>query len=111
MIRINDNNVVFLEHIKGVKQRPNIGDIKIYFSDRTAKSIPDNYRMSQILDKIIEYGFIQIDNDYINPDMIKGIENLNDGRIKIYFPDTTALTVYLDDDAFEDLIAYFLGRK
>ena len=110
MIEI-DNNVFIEDFIKGVKIRPTIGDVKIYFSDRTATTFPDEYRMSAILDKLVAKGFIQVDNDYINPNLVKGFENLKDGRIKMYFPDTTALTLYLDDDAYEDLKVYFSNNE
>ena len=107
MIILNENNVINIDYLKGIKLKPSEGLIKFYFSDRTAKTVMDDFRMSKVLDMIIEYGFIQIDDNYINPYLVKGFENLRDGRVKFYFPDTTALTLYLDDDAFEDLVAYF----
>lgn len=98
---------MMIDFIKGLRLKSNEGVIKIYFSDRTAKVFPDDFQMTKVIDKLIDEGFIQIDDDYINPYLIKGFENLNDGRVKIYFPDTTALTLYIDDDGFEDLVAYF----
>lgn len=110
MIEI-ENNVLIEDFIKGVRIKPNEGTVKFYFTDRTAKVFPDNFQLTKPLDRLVEYGFIIVDDNYINPYLIKGFENLRDGRIKIYFPDTTALTLYLDDDAYEDLKNYFKGQE
>jgi hypothetical protein len=102
-----DNDVILLDYLKGVRLKSNEGIVKFYFSDRTAKTFADDYHMSEVLDTIVNKGFIQVDDNYINPSLVKGFENLQDGRIKVYFPDTTAIVLYLDDDAFEDLVSFF----
>lgn len=103
------NNVFIEEYIKGIKLRPDIGQLKIYFTDRTAKVLYDESLFNDVIDSITKYGFIQVDNEYLNPYTIKGFENLEDGTVKVYFPDSTAKVLYLTDDGFEDLVGFFSG--
>lgn len=106
MIRIDDN-ILNTNFIKGVRLKSREGIIKIYFSDRTAKTFAEDYRITFLLDQLHEEGFFEFDGNYINPSLLKGFENLNDGRVKFYFPDTTALTLYMNDDEFEELVQWF----
>ena len=110
MIKIG-NDVFIEDYIKQFQIKSTEGKVRFYFSDRTIKDFPDDYNLTRPIDNLLEYGFIQVDDIYINPYLIKGFRNVGDGTIKVYFPDTTSATLYLDDDAFEDLVAYFSGGK
>lgn len=110
MIKIG-NDVFIEDFIKQFQIKTSEGKVRFYFSDRTIKDYPDGYSLTRPIDNLIEFGFIQVDDIYINPYLVKGFRNIGDGTIKIYFPDTTSTTLYLDDDAFEDLVAYFSGKE
>lgn len=101
-------NYLNQNYIKGIKRREELGDVKFYFTDRTAKCFSDDTETKKIIKKLQkEFAFIQIDNDYINPIWVKGFEKKENGQVKIYFPDATAILVNLDDDSFEDLVLWF----
>lgn len=115
MIRIG-NNVLNEDFIKGIRVQLNLKS-KIYFTDRTAKVFELGLIPSNIFDKLIKIDCGYNIVNYINPQNIKGFELIRtcvpEGDVlKVYFPDTTALSVLTEDaeDMFEDLVAYFNDR-
>lgn len=106
MIELDENNILMEDYIKAVLHKPTEGYIEILFSDRTSKQIADTYPATDFLD-ILDGIFIRVNGMYINPNLVKGFKNFRDGRVKVYFSDTTSLILYLDDDDFESLKIFF----
>lgn len=108
-------NTVFLDnYIKGIKKRPDC--MKVYFTDNTAKCLYKTTDQNDLEKYIDNMGFIRIDNCSFNPQNIKGFElerdsYTDDEYIKIYFPDNTATKVMLDEDGFDNLVAWFSDRE
>lgn len=113
MIKLG-NTVLLDNYIKGIKKRPDC--MKVYFTDNTAKcfyKIAEQQSLEQYID---EMGFIRIDNCSFNPRSIKGFElegefYTDDAFVKIYFPDNTATKTMLDEDGFDDLVAWFSAKE
>ena len=113
MIKLG-KTVLLDNYIKGIKKRPDC--MKVYFTDNTAKcfyKVIDQLDLEQYID---DMGFIRIDNCSFNPRNIKGFEleldsYTDDEFIKIYFPDNTATKTMLDEDGFDDLVAWFSIRE
>ena len=106
MIELDENNILMEDYIKAVLLKSSEGYIEILFSDRTSKQVAKIILGSDFLD-ILDDIFIRVNGMYINPNLVKGFKNLRDGRVKVYFPDATSLTLYLDDDDFESLKVFF----
>lgn len=106
MIELDENNILIEDYIKAVLLKTSEGYIEILFSDRTSKQVADTFQATDLLD-ILDDKFIRVNDMYINPNLVKGFKNFRDGRVKVYFPDTTSLTLYLDDDDFESLKVFF----
>lgn len=113
MIKLG-NTVLLDTYIKGIKKRPDC--MKVYFTDNTAKcfyKVIDQQDLEQYID---DMGFIRVDNCSFNPCNIKGFEltedvYTEDKYVKIYFPDNTATKTMLDEDGFDDLVAWFSTKE
>ena len=97
MIKLG-NTVLLDNYIKGIKKRPDC--MKVYFIDNTAKcfyNLIDQTNLEQYID---EMGFKLEKDNYTD-----------DEFVKIYFPDNTATKTMLDEDGFDDLVAWFLTKE